>query len=373
MSRKGENIYKRKDGRWEARYEKGRTPDQRIIYGFLYGKTYREVKEKKRKILSEKNTVSQYPGSLNIRELSRQWLLSIRHTVKESTYSCYTTLIQKHIISYFGQYSFITSEHIHQFINDKITTGLSPASVRSIVILLERILRYGEEQRLFPSAKRTVLFPKNSSHIKDTLDTRQLTVLSRYLYLDHSSFAAGVLLCMYTGIRIGELCGLKGDDFDFANATFSIHRTVSRIRNVPAENECSSVQSEHRESKTRVVISTPKSVSSLRSIPIPDHLLSILEQQELPPEFYLLTGTEQCMEPRNVQRRFQRILEKCGLPTVTFHSLRHSFATLCIGNGVDSKALSEILGHSSVRITLDIYVHSNMEQKRAYINQLVNF
>ena len=85
---------------------------------------------------------------------------------------------------------------------------------------------------------------------------------------------------------------------------------------------------------------------------------------------YLMTGTIYYTEPRNVQRRFKNILKKCDLPPVTFHSLRHSFATRCIEKGADSKALSEILGHSSVKITLDIYVHSNMEQKREYINQL---
>jgi integrase len=83
-----------------------------------------------------------------------------------------------------------------------------------------------------------------------------------------------------------------------------------------------------------------------------------------------MTGTIHYTEPRNVQRRFKNILEKCDLPPVTFHSLRHSFATRCIEKGADSKALSEILGHSSVKITLDIYVHSNMEQKREYINQM---
>ena len=84
----------------------------------------------------------------------------------------------------------------------------------------------------------------------------------------------------------------------------------------------------------------------------------------------MLTGTSTCMEPRNVQRKFRTILKKCHLPQVSFHSLRHSFATICIENGMDYKTLSEILGHSSVKITLDIYVHSNIEQKKEYINRL---
>ena len=150
MARKGENIYKRKDGRWEARYEKGRNSKGQIIYGSLYGKSYREVKEKKI------NSIVKLPGtktispseSMNICDISTRWLESIRHTVKESTYSCYLTLIQKHILTYFNNSSMITSEHIQQFINYKITNDLSPTSVRNIVVLLERILRYGEDENL---------------------------------------------------------------------------------------------------------------------------------------------------------------------------------------------------------------------------------
>ena len=118
------------------------------------------------------------------------------------------------------------------------------------------------------------------------------------------------------------------------------------------------------------LIDTPKSTSSLRTIPVPRQLLSLLKRQQLSTDEYLMTGTIHYTEPRNVQRRFKNILKKCDLPPVTFHSLRHSFATRCIEKGADSKALSEILGHSSVKITLDIYVHSNMEQKREYINQM---
>lgn len=335
MARKGENIYKRKDGRWEARYEKGRNSKGQIIYGSLYGKSYREVREKKiNSIVKLPVTKTISPSeSVNICDVSTRWLESIRHTVKESTYSCYLTLIQKHILTYFNNSSMITSEHIQQFINYKITNDLSPTSVRNIVVLLERILRYGEDENLLPITKRSFTFPKSSFYINDTLDASQLSILARYLYLEGDAFSVGLLLCMHTGIRIGELCGLKGGDFNFTNETFEIHRTISRIRNTESTPE-------HQDAKTKVIIGTPKSTSSLRTI------------------------------PGNVQRRFKNILKKCDLPPVTFHSLRHSFATRCIEKGADSKALSEILGHSSVKITLDIYVHSNMEQKREYINQL---
>lgn len=239
MARKGENIYKRKDGRWEARYEKGRNSKGQIIYGSLYGKSYREVKEKKiNSIVKLPVTKTISPSeSLNICDISTRWLESIRHTVKESTYSCYLTLIQKHILTYFNNNLIITSEHIQQFINYKITNDLSPASVRNIVVLLERILRYGEDENLLPVTKRSFTFPKSSFYINDTLDASQLSILARYLYLEGDAFSVGLLLCMHTGIRIGELCGLKGGDFNFTNETFEIHRTISRIRNTESTPE----------------------------------------------------------------------------------------------------------------------------------------
>ena len=206
MARKGENIYKRKDGRWEARYEKGRNSKGQIIYGSLYGKSYREVKEKKiNSIVKLPVTKTISPSeSLNICDISTRWLESIRHTVKESTYSCYLTLIQKHILTYFNNNLIITSEHIQQFINYKITNDLSPTSVRNIVVLLERILRYGEDENLLPVTKRSFTFPKSSFYINDTLDASQLSILARYLYLEGDAFSVGLLLCMHTGIRIGD-------------------------------------------------------------------------------------------------------------------------------------------------------------------------
>ena len=206
MARKGENIYKRKDGRWEARYEKGRNSQGQIIYGSLYGKSYREVREKKINIrLKLPVTKNISPSdSMDICYISTRWLESIRHTIKESTYSCYLTLIQKHILTYFNNSSMITSEHIQQFINYKITNGLSPTSVRNIVVLLERILRYGEDEKLLPVTKRSFTFPKSSFYINNTLDVSQLSILARYLYLEGDTFSVGLLLCMHTGIRIGD-------------------------------------------------------------------------------------------------------------------------------------------------------------------------
>lgn len=365
MSRRGENIHKRKDGRWEARYEKGRNNNGAIIYGFLYGKSYREAKEKKIQALQQKQPLQNKDSiaAVSIRELSDSWLASVRYTLKESTYMCYTTLIQKHIITYFSEnpQQLIDKNVLQLFYNSKILAGLSQRTVKTLLMLLKRILTFGEEQELIPVVKRIPVHSKTVLFEKNLLSPEEMAVLSEYLLQTDTVFAAGILLCMYTGIRIGELCGIKGSDIDLKNGILTIQRTVSRIRNS---------QTSSNAPKTRIIISTPKSASSIRKIPLSDHMVALLKQCPFSEHTYFLTGSQTPAEPRFVQRRFKKILSECALPQVTFHSLRHSFATLCIENGIDSKALSEILGHSSVKITLDIYVHSNMAQKKEYLNRL---
>ena len=230
-----------------------------------------------------------------------------------------------------------------------------------ILMLLERILAFSEEQEFLPTVKRTKVHPKTIPFEKDLLRPEELSLLSRHLAEADTAFAAGVLLCMYTGIRIGELCGIKGADIDLKRGILTIRRTVSRITNPDISSGGS---------QTIIFISTPKSLSSIRTIPLPDQIIPFLRKWSVSDQLYFLTGNMKPTEPRNVQRQFKNILKGCNLPQVTFHSLRHSFATLCIENGIDSKALSEILGHSSVKITLDIYVHSNMAQKKEYLNRL---
>lgn len=365
MSRRGENIHKRKDGRWEARYEKGRTENGTIIYGFLYGKSYREAKAKKFQALQKQKPIEKGKNysTFQIQKLSSLWLESVHYNLKESTYMCYRALVQKHIVPYFEKKTqqLLNKNGLQIFYNDKIASGLSTQSAKMILMLLERILAFSEEQELIPSVKRAKVHPKTIPFEKDLLSPEELSLLSRHLIEVDTAFTTGVLLCMYTGIRIGELCGIKGSDIDLKRGILTIRRTVSRIQNPDIASGGS---------QTILFISTPKSQSSIRTIPLPDQIIPFLQKWSVSDHIYFLTGSTKPTEPRNVQRQFKNILKDCNLPQVTFHSLRHSFATLCIENGIDSKALSEILGHSSVKITLDIYVHSNMAQKKEYLNRL---
>lgn len=367
MPKRGENIRKRKDGRWEARYEKGRLPDGRIQYGYLYARTYEEVKKKKTLILQQSGFRKSICSRTTMEFLCMEWKQSTRYTVKESSYASYDTLIEKHILPWFGGYLMeeISTDLINRFSMEKMQAGLSPRTVKTLMILLRNILHYGEQRGYLSLCGIQIRYPKIAEQPLHILSDSQIQQLISYLHKEDSRFSMGILLSIYTGIRVGELCGLQWKDIDFETGTMRINRTVSRIKNLDY-NEYSNL----KQPKTVVIVSTPKSVSSFRDIPIPDFLLDLLERYKADESSYLLTGVSSCMEPRAVQRKFHMILDLCGIPSINIHSLRHAFATRCTEIGFDSKTLSEILGHSSAKITMDIYVHSSMQQKRNCINQL---
>ncbi len=179
--------------------------------------------------------------------------------------------------------------------------------------------------------------------------------LCSYLMKSLNNTSVCVLLSLYTGLRIGEICGLKWSDIDLEKRILTVRRTVQRIR------------TEHG---TKLIVDAPKSRSSQRSIPIPAFIMDILNKFKSSENVYVLSGNTKITEPRTLQRRFKTILKKTDLPSINYHSLRHMFATNCISAGFDVKTLSEILGHAAVETTLNRYVHSSMERKTQCMNLL---
>jgi len=197
--------------------------------------------------------------------------------------------------------------------------------------------------------------PKTEKKQTDVLNSAERKRLENYLLHNLSNTNTAVLLCLFTGLRIGELCGLKWGDIDFDNGTLTVSRTVQRI---------------NKHGKSEVVIGSPKSKSSVRVVPIPEFVLAILKRKRIDNNVFLITGTGKPTEPRTMQNRFKSILKVCNIRNVNFHLLRHTYATVCIENGFDPKTLSELLGHSDASITLDRYVHSSMQLKKDYVNRL---
>jgi len=205
-----------------------------------------------------------------------------------------------------------------------------------------------------------VPYPKQIKPKIEILSEQEQTQLKRYLCSHLNYFTFGLLLARYTGIRIGELSALKHSDIS-TDGVLHISRTLQRIKNLD----------KHAKSKTNISIDTPKSHASIRDIPIPKFIMKLYQTlPNIKPDSYLLTNSEKFIEPRNIERRYKTILKKARIKTKTFHILRHTFATEWVRLGFDHKTLSEILGHNSVKITLDRYVHSDIMKTRKYMDRL---
>ncbi len=362
MPRKGENIYKRKDGRWEGRYIKKRDIKHKAVYGYLYGKSYTEVKNKLKQAKLQKTVNS--IQSANFGQIVDDWLRNKKLRVKESTLSRYKTIIDKHIYPLLGQYdiSEVSTNIIQQYINELICGGYSNKTVGDILTVIKSILKYATCKGLEHTCDLSIVNLKSQKSDIQTLTLFEQKKLCDYLITNIDNRNFGILLCLYTGIRIGELCALKWSDIDIREKVLKIDKTMLRI-----QDNCS----KQKDCKTKVIITPPKSDDSIRTIPIPNFLFTIILTQKRNPNAYILTGESNWfLEPRNMQYYFKTVLKECGIRDVKFHILRHTFATRCVENGFEIKSLSEILGHSSIKITLDRYVHSSMELKRKNMDKL---
>ena len=159
-------------------------------------------------------------------------------------------------------------------------------------------------------------------------------------------------------MRIGELCALQWGDIDFESSLLRVRKTVQRV------------STESGKHKTALVVSTPKTETSLRVIPLPGFITELLQAHRRDGELFVVSGRDKPTEPRTLTHRFKQILKSAGLPDVKFHTLRHTFATNCLQRNFDVKTLSEILGHANTDITMRIYVHTSLDRKAACMNLL---
>lgn len=372
MPRKGENIYKRKDGRWEGRYIKSRSPEGKARYGYLYASSYQELKEKMERTARRQEcgtAVKLSPSSsLTFESAAWDWFHSATAHIKISSSIKYSNLLKSYIIPYIGNLdiSEISFGVLETYCSNLLIkggskgTGLSPKTVSDCFTLVRKILQQASDRGFRPPCDGKSIAIKQHSKELRILSRNEQQTLRAYLYENLNERNMGILVCMFTGIRIGELCALKWKDISFSERTVHIQRTMQRLQT----NE-GSVR------KTRVVVTEPKSRKSARMIPLPDELTEILEKYKMDGEVYLLTGMEsRYVEPRTMQNHFHRVLCQCSIEDANFHALRHTFATRCVELGFDIKTLSEILGHASVNITMNRYVHPSMELKRENMQRL---
>lgn len=369
MSRRGENIFKRKDGRWEARYihhyEEGKAR-----YRYLYGTTYTEVKAKRQAELAlpEQERIPLVKQKTTFGVLAKLWMADIKVSVKESTYTRYNRIVEKYLFPQLKDQ--LLSKLDQRYLNDLTEkllneggighTALSPKSVSDILCVLKAILKYGKENQYpcpnLAGIKHPQKMPKAIRIFTDE-NRRQMEAL---LLNSDDTTSLGILFTLFTGVRIGELCGLRWEDIDFDQDVVTIGRTVERIADLDPATP----------TKTKIIISEPKTGSSLRVIPLPAFLKEYLFKRKQNGDCYLLTGTSKPTEPHQYYVRYQNYLKQIHMEKYTFHALRHTFATRCVEMGFDTKSLSEIMGHASIATTLSIYVHPTLQQKKAQMERL---
>ena len=365
--KKGENIFKRKDGRWEARYIKGYELSGKNKYGFCYGKTYKEAKEKvskhKAALLAGKPT-PQTGTRHRFAFYCDEWLRLRKSTIRESTYIKYDTVLEKHIKPKLGGCfpMGITTGVVDDFTHELLFEDeLAVKTAHDILVVLHGVLKHTAAQLpgIFPAVE--INYPKESRRETRVLSRDEQTQLVRYLLTDTDACKFGVLLMLLSGVRIGELCALKWDNIDLKEQTIRIIATLQRLHDTAMESE----------SRTRVVIGAPKSDTSVRTIPLTDYAATLCRKFAVRnAAAYILTGTENYMEPRSLQYRIEKYTKECGLEGVHAHTLRHTFATKSVEVGFEIKSLSEVLGHANTTITLERYVHSSMELKRSNMDKL---
>ena len=306
--------------------------------------------------MTEKKTVG---------EIARLWKEEKRKYVKYSTFAAYVLILEDHILPEFEEKTGLAESEVQEFVLRKIGGGLSTKSVKDILVVLRMIMGFGDRNGVWKYERWRIKFPTERTAVRmEVLDMEDHRRLLQHLQEQPSLQNLGIYMSLTTGMRIGEICALRWDDVDLDAGTISVRRTIERI--YTAENGVR---------HTELVIGPPKTLHSIREIPITGELAALLQplRESASGTDYVLPGNKRPTEPRTYRNRYDRLLKRLGIPHIKFHGLRHSFATRCIESECDYKTVSAILGHSDIRTTLNLYVHPNMEQKKRCIDKMVSF
>lgn len=369
MARRGESIYKRKDGRWEARYAYGKNEQGKTVYRSVYGKSYSEVKNKRIQALKAADTYKPALEAVPFSQILTAWLDSNRIRIKEQSYQKYRSCIEKHILPEMGRVDIhqITAQHINALLHHKLVCGrldgkggLSKSYVRMMSVIITSALNYAASMGMPLQRMGKINRPPLERPSVSVLRQREQQILERYIEKNLSGANLAVYLSLHTGMRLSEICALRWANVDLDAKNLHIVASVVRL---------------NFETHAELQIGSTKTVSSYRVLPLSETLSAILKSEQLRNNSeYVIKPCKKggFMNPRTLEYQFKKILADCGLPNIPFHALRHTFATRWIENGMDIKSLSEILGHANVSITLGIYVHSSDELKRSGMEKMAS-
>ena len=297
---------------------------------------------------------------------SQKWLCDKKNEIKESSFARYNLMLQNHIIPYFYDcnISEIDSNRVNKYVdflrtqgNRKTGKGLSPSTISGVIQLLISIIHEYRAEYELPYKPIKVKLEKPIENIVP-FSEEESSLIKNYVYIHQTPKNLGIAISLLLGLRVGEVCGLKWSSIDFNQRTLTIESTVYRVYEKDTETG---------EGASRVLIGAPKTENSKRVLPITRTLYELLKvgRGNNDEENYIITSSVTPSEPICLLNYFKRVLRKLDISgDYTFHSLRHTFATNCINAGMDYKSLSRILGHSSINITLDLYVHPQLSSMR---------
>ncbi|MGY3705040.1 tyrosine-type recombinase/integrase [Vagococcus martis] len=364
MSRKGENIYKRKDGRWEGRYKKGRKSNGQLKYGYVYGKSYKEVKSKLYSYCSYYEDIIHSKGdcAMVYEEWSMKWLRKKRLQLKLSTYSSYSYKLTRYVFPLLGDIPLnqLTSENIQKSINQWLEEGLQPSTIRVLYYILKKSLIDACEQGLLLQIPcRGIILPRIPKKSPQSLSRKEQEQLEIVAKASPLYQGLPVLLALDAGLRIGEVSALRWKDIDLDKKMIYVRQTVQRI------------QRKNGGAKTVIIVDSPKTDQAIRAIPMSFTLYKYLKRwKKKSTSSYVCSNHMGPSEPRLITYYFSCLKKKAQITQTHFHSLRHTFATRCIESSPDVASVSRLLGHSSSKTTLDVYTDSFLEGRQRVIIQM---
>lgn len=298
-----------------------------------------------------------------INQITEEWKEEKKKYVKKSTYAAYQLLIQNHIKPYFGDLYEVNEEKVQQFVFDKLDAGLSEKTIRDIIIVLKMILKFGIKNGYLEYIQIDAKFP--SKQEKKDLDVLSKADQKKFMEHLRNNFTfknLGIFICLSTGMRIGEICGLRWCDVDTVEGVIKVRHTLQRIYIIEGETR-----------HTELLLDTPKTANSVRDIPMSSELLKMLKSlnKVVNENYYVISNDIKPIEPRTYRNYYKKLCKQLDIPELKFHGLRHSFATRCIESKADYKTVSVLLGHSNISTTLNLYVHPNKEQKKKTIDKML--
>lgn len=378
------SIFKDKSGNWRGVITIGVNADGSQKRKTFYGKTRNEVADKVNKALSDlRNHICIESVKMPLSEWLSHWLSTYAvHDLRRSTYVSYETYIRGHIIPLLGNVPLckLTPQRLQEFYNYKLEKGrldgkggLDPKTIRNLHNMLHKALEQAVKLELIPKN------PCNATNLpkKTKKEVRYLSVNEQSQLLQAikgERLGIGILLDIFTGLRLGELLGLTWENINLKRGSIRVCKTINRLKSFEQGADTS----------TKIYVGEPKTQKSKRTIPIFQEMIDALKEykkeQDLEKEncygiyqdkgYLLCNEIGEPLDPKTYQDFFKRMLKKAGLRDINFHALRHTFATRALEKGIPAKTVSELLGHSSITITLDLYSHVTEELKTEAVEKL---